>query len=239
MRSKPSSNTAVWRISLLLGFTLLLLIPTLTRADSSTKIPAAATRRFWFYYQSTAQGWRVWYSLGASWFEAYPDRTVRTFQQIRQIQINGMNGTLIRKDGDSLEIFIPDASKRKPELRFRAASNDSWHFLGEPHFTSQADTGLRSFQFYYPFDAKGERYWHRQDASHWVEKYPTGQSTDFYDQGPVIVDGISGRIAIRSGDHFEVFIPDSGQQSELLRVRWPESHGWQPLAEITPLKQRP
>ena len=209
----------------------------MTAAAPADTMPYGAMKRFWFYYQFPPQGWREWYSSGGQWFELSPSGSLTGFAEVERLSVYGADGTVVRRAGDDFEVFIPDACEKQHWLRFRSAANQPWKTLAEAHFTPAADAGLRAFSFQYDYEPKGKHNWRQVDARNWTEQGPNGDVTKFSDQGPLLLNGTSGRVVRRSGDELEVFIPDSSQASTLLRVRWPGSKGWLSLGKMLPARE--
>lgn len=99
----------------------------------------------------------------------------------------------------------------------------------------QPNVPVRAFSFAIPGSGAtaGKRDWQQVQTNKWLERYPSGQVTEFRTQGIENVEGVRGTVVRRLPDQqLEVFIPDAGASRATLYWRFPGSTQWNPFAEI-------
>lgn len=92
--------------------------------------PAPASFRYAFRNGNNT-GYREWTRKGDLWEEKSPTGGVRTFQVVRQDQVDGRSGNIMR-DGQnkSYEVFVSNKDVIEPQIYSRT-DQKKWHLLGK------------------------------------------------------------------------------------------------------------
>jgi hypothetical protein len=174
--------------------------------------------------------------------------------------VDGVAGTLVKRDVDSFQVFIPSRTAAVRWLRMRNDPQSAWNWLAEISYVvpdnflrMSEDDAPRTLWFDYTFEPKGRRDWFRLDDNSWVERYNDGTLTRFDIVGPQTftttlrlpffntpfsIPRSSGVITRRNGGDFQVYVPDAGSPEQWLRFRANPTSDWQWLDEakrINPL----
>ena len=92
-------------------------------------------RSFQFTYGYPPPGNRFWQQVSANtWQERYPDGQVTPFHVIGRITVDGVAGTVVRRDPDeSLDVLIPDDLSIGAWIRFQVPGQLAWQLLAQVH----------------------------------------------------------------------------------------------------------
>ena len=67
----------------------------------------------------------------ATWVENNPNGRTFTFRIAERTTVNDIQGTVLRRNPDNLEIFVPDVNSGSMLLKFRVQGNNEWRPLRE------------------------------------------------------------------------------------------------------------
>ena len=89
-----------------------------------------------------------------------------------------------------------------------------------------------SFWFDAEIDPKNRRNWCQIEATAWLERYATGERSLYKVVEHSEVDSVPGTIVRRNDEAVDVFIPDAGSKSRVLKLRPEKATDWQALGTM-------